>query len=126
MSNEDIFEIDKNDKILGIEPLQIAGKTFAGNLDLKDYRVSPIYGNLSKLGQLSVFIGTHDLLIADCRKLKRLAEASNISINYFEYPKMFHGWFILRNMKESKVAINQICALIKNNKKNLILNDRTD
>lgn len=113
MSNKDILEIDKKDKILGIEPLQIAGKAFAGELDLKDYRVSPIYGDFSGLGKISVFVGTHDLFVADCRKLKSLAKTSNISMNYFEYPKMFHGW-VLASMQESKVAINQISSLIKN------------
>ncbi len=114
MSNEDILEIEKKDKALGKEPLQIAGKVYAGKLDLKDYRVSPIYGDLSALGKISVFIGTHDLFVADCRKLKRLTQTSNISINYFEYPKMFHGWFILKNMKEAKVAKSQISSLIIN------------
>ena len=114
MSNEDILEIDKKDKLLGIEPLQIAGKVFAGDLDLKDYRVSPIYGDFSGLGKISVFIGTHDLLVADCRKLKRIAETSNISMNYFEYPKMFHGWVLLTSMKEGKVALKQISTLIGN------------
>lgn len=114
MSNEDILEIDKNDKLLGIEPLQIAGKAFAGELDLKDYRVSPIYGDLSGLGKISVFIGTHDLLVADCRKLKSIAETSNVSMNYYEYPKMFHGWVLLTSMKEGKVALEQISTLINN------------
>jgi acetyl esterase/lipase len=114
MSNEYILDIDKKDKILGIEPLQIAGKVYAGQLDLKDYRVSPIYGDFSELGRISVFIGTHDLFVADCRKLKRLTETSNISINYFEYPKMFHGWFMLKNMKEAIVAKSQISSLIIN------------
>lgn len=114
MSNKDILEIDKKDKILGIEPLQIAGKAFAGELDLKDYRISPIYGDFSGLAKISVFIGTHDLFVADCRKLKSLTKTSNISMNYFEYPKMFHGWVILTSMKESKVALNQISTLINN------------
>jgi acetyl esterase/lipase len=121
MSNEDIAEADNKDKILGIEPLQIAGKAFAGELDWKDYRVSPIYGDLSGLGKISVFIGTHDLFIADCRKLKRLAEESNNPINYFEYPKMFHGWVVPKGMKEAKVARGQIFDLIKNGR--LIMNN---
>lgn len=111
MTNKDILEIDKKDKILGIKPLQIAGKAFAGELDLSDYRISPIYGDFSGLGKISIFIGTHDLFVADCRKLKTLANKSNISMNYFEYPKMFHGW-ILASMRESKVAVNQISSLI--------------
>jgi acetyl esterase/lipase len=114
MSNEAILEVDKKDKLLGIEPLQIAGKTFAGELDLKDYRVSPIYGDLSGLAKISVFIGTHDLLVADCRKLKSIADTSNVSLNYFEYPKMFHGWVLLTSMKEGKAALKQVSALINN------------
>jgi acetyl esterase/lipase len=35
-------------------------------------------------------------------------------MNYFEYPKMFHGWVILTSMKESKVALRQISTLIIN------------
>lgn len=114
MSNKDILEIDKKDKMLGIEPLQIAGKAFAGELDLKDYRISPIYGDFSGLAKISVFIGTHDLLVADCRKLQSLTKTSNISMNYFEYPQMFHGWIIATFLKESKVALHQISALINN------------
>lgn len=114
MSNEAILEIDKKDKLLGIEPLQIAGKAFAGELDLKDYRISPIYGDFSGLAKISVFVGTHDLLVADCRKLKRISKTSNVSVNYFEYPKMFHGWVLLTSMKEGKVALKQISTLINN------------
>ncbi|HAW20322.1 MAG TPA: alpha/beta hydrolase [Flavobacteriales bacterium] len=114
MTNEGIMEADKNDKVLAIEPLRLAGKLFAGKLDLKDYRVSPIYGDLSGLGQVSVFIGTHDLFIADCRKFKTLCDSSGVHINYFEYPKMFHGWFIVKSLKEATVAVNQISSLITN------------
>jgi acetyl esterase/lipase len=114
MSNKDILEVDEKDKVLGIESLRIAGKVFAGNLDFKDYRISPIYGDFSGLGKISVFIGTHDILVADCRKLKRLTKASNISINYFEYPEMFHDWFFVKTMKEAKVALSQLSSLILN------------
>ena len=112
MSNPDINAIDKKDKIMGIGPLQLAGKVYAGDLKTTDYRVSPIYGDLSGVSKLSVFVGTHDLFVADSRKLKRRAESEGVSCNYFEYPKMFHGWFFV-GMKESKVAVQQICGLLK-------------
>lgn len=112
MSNPDILAVDKYDKILGVKGLQLAGEAYAGNLDPKDYRISPIYGEFNSLPKFSIFIGTHDLLIADSRKLKLMLESANISFNYFEYPKMMHVWTIISALKEAKHSLNQIAKLI--------------
>lgn len=112
MSNPEIMEIDKKDKLLGIKGLKMAGELYAAELDAINYMVSPIYGDLSGLGEIAIFIGTHDLFLADSRKLKQRMEALNIPIKYFEYPKMFHVWVALTNLKESQHAINQMAALI--------------
>lgn len=112
MSNPDILKVDENDKVLGIEGLQLAGVGYAGEMELDDYKVSPIYGDLSGLPNLSIFIGTHDILIADAKKLKNKAIKSDVSLNYFEYPKMFHVWILSLKLKEAKFAISQITSLI--------------
>jgi acetyl esterase/lipase len=112
MSNPDIKDVAKNDKALGIKGLQMAGQLYAGTLKAKDYRVSPIYGEFSRLGKISVFIGTHDLFIADTRKLKNILDNAGIEISYFEYPKMFHVWVAVTNLKEAQHAIQQIASLI--------------
>jgi acetyl esterase/lipase len=75
MTNPDILAVDKYDKLLCIKGLQLAGEAYADKLDLKDYRVSPIYGDLNQLPKISIFIGTHDLFIADSRKLKSKLDA---------------------------------------------------
>lgn len=114
MSNPDILTVDEKDKILGIKGLQLAGVGYAGQLKLDNYKVSPIYGNLTGLPKLSIFVGTHDILIADAKKLKNKAEKSNFSLNYFEYPKMFHVWILSQKLKEAEFAISQITSLINN------------
>jgi|SRR5690554_604488 len=112
MSNPDIAKIDKKDKLLGIEGLKMAGKLYAAGIDPTDDRISPIYGDFSGLGKISLFIGTHDLFLADSRKFKQKMKEQQISINYFEYQKMFHVWMAFTNLKESKHAINQIATLV--------------
>lgn len=112
MANPNLSEIDKNDKILGIKGLQLAGNGYAGNLSTKDYRVSPIYGNLNDLAKISIFVGTHDLFCADSRLLKDKMRKNNTVFNYFEYPKMFHVWVLVKKLKEAIVAIEQIVNLI--------------
>jgi acetyl esterase/lipase len=113
MGNPDMQAVDNHDVMLSIEGLQQAGKAYAGMLDPKDYKVSPLYGDFEGLPPMSVFIGTHDLFIADVRKLKDKMRSANLSLNYFEYPKMIHDWIVVANFKETQYAIGQIADLIK-------------
>jgi acetyl esterase/lipase len=112
MQNPELAAVDSLDKMLDIKNLQAAGALYANDLDTKDYRLSPIYGDFSGLGKISVFIGTHDLFIADCRKLKNLLDTKNIAFNYFEYPTMFHVWMLVTLLPEAKVTLAQISELV--------------
>lgn len=112
MSNPDITKYDKADKILSVNGLKIAGKSYAGDFDLTDYRVSPIYGNFTSQGKISVFIGTNEVFIADARKLKALLEEQQVIFNYFEYPSIFHDWVVVTMLKETKDVLNKIKNLI--------------
>jgi acetyl esterase/lipase len=113
MSNPEIDKVEGFDKILSVKGLRIAGKNFAGDFDVTDYRVSPIYGDFCNLGRISIFIGTNDILIADAQKFKGLMEGQHIDINYFEYPKMFHDWMIVTNINESKDVIGKVVQIIR-------------
>ncbi len=113
MSNPDIEKIDKHDKILSLNGLKIAGRIYAGDLDVNCYWVSRIYGDFSKLGRISIFIGTNEIFIADARKFKKLMEDQHIDINYFEYPKMFHDWIIVPYLKETRDVILKITENLK-------------
>jgi acetyl esterase/lipase len=116
MSNDNIEMIDKEDKMISIKGLKNAGQKYAGNLDLKDYRVSPIYGDLTGLCRISIFTGTKDILNADAQKCKQLMKEQQLSFNYFEYPNMFHDWVIFTRLKESCDAINKVNNLVNNYK----------
>jgi len=104
--------LDKEDNLLSVAGLKSAGQKFAGNLDLKDFRVSPVYGELTGICRISVFTGTRDILNADAQKLKQLMKVQNINFNYFEYPDMFHDWVIITSLKESHDVINKVTKLI--------------
>jgi acetyl esterase/lipase len=112
MSDPLLEIIDKEDNMLSIDGLKNAGQKYAADLDLKDFRVSPVYGDLTGLCRISVFTGTRDILNADARKLKQLMKDQNISFNYFEYPDLFHDWVIITVLKESQDAINKVDRLL--------------
>jgi acetyl esterase/lipase len=108
--------LDKKDSLLSINGLKNAGQKYAANLDLKDFRVSPVYGDLTGLCRISVFTGTRDILNADAQKLRQLMKEQNIYLNYFEYPDMFHDWVIITSLKESLDVINKVHNLVNDYK----------
>lgn len=112
MTNPEITDVQKKDPILSAKTLVLAGESWAGKSDTKNYLVSPIYGDLKGLPIISIFIGTHDVLYPDCKKLKNLMEQQSLPINYYEYPKMFHVWVLFPFLKEAKPATKQIIDLV--------------
>ena len=84
MTYESLDEVGTRDPMLSIARLRRAGELYAGELDLKDPRVSPIYGELRGLGPITVLVGTRDLLLHDSRRLRDLAEAAGIQVTYHE------------------------------------------
>ncbi|HYH55267.1 MAG TPA: hypothetical protein VD772_01565, partial [Anseongella sp.] len=60
-----------------------------------------------------VFAGSNEILVADTRKLKTLAESAGVDIDYHEYAGMFHAWMFL-NFPESRKAKQQIIRLVGN------------
>lgn len=111
MTNPGITDVDAVDPFLGVKGLKMAAHAYAGNSDLHNYMLSPINGSLDGLGKISLFIGTHDVFIADARKFKSMAENYGVHLNYFEYPKMMHVWMLLP-IQEAKKAQQQIINLI--------------
>lgn len=112
MSNPEILKTDKQDKILGIKGLQLVAKGYAGELNTSSYKVSPINGSLSNLTRISLFVGTHDLFVADSRKPRDNAHSLGVPLKYYEYPKMFHVWILVKKLREAKHARKQIVSSI--------------
>lgn len=58
----------ENDPILGEIGLREIGKSWVGDLDTKDYRVSPFYGDKSGLAKTLVFAGENEIFYKDIKK----------------------------------------------------------
>lgn len=114
LSNPDIQKFEKKDAVLGSYGLTVTGKLYAGDTDPNYYLLSPINGDIKGLGEISLFIGTHDLMVADARKFRDRAQMEGVKINYYEYPKMGHVFPVLP-IPEAKKAIRQIVDMIPKN-----------
>lgn len=111
LQNPEISLIDPLDPFLGVPGLRKAALAYAGGRDLNGYMLSPINGPLDGLGAISIFIGSNDILVADTRRLKMLANQKGIPIDYREYKDMVHVWMLLY-FRESRQAQEEIKQLL--------------
>jgi acetyl esterase/lipase len=112
MSNPDLIKFEKDDKILNVNALKMAGQNYAGSLEVSDYRVSPLFGHFNDLPRVTIFTGTKDLLITDARRCIQLCEEEGIPFNYFEYRDMFHDWVIIPWLKESQDVMDKVRTIL--------------
>lgn len=115
MSNPELPILDKRDPILDIEGLKAAGEMYAGDLSTRDPRVSPMFGDCSNLAPMSLFIGTRDMFLADCRQFQAKLRAENIVLDYHEAPEMLHDWMIMPT-PEAQEVVAEIARLLEVNK----------
>ena len=97
LNNPKIEEVQKNDKQLNKETLKLAGIAYAGEDGINSYLVNPIEGDLSKLENITILTGTHDILNPDVHELKQKAQQVGVSIEVKEYPEAGHIWLIEKN-----------------------------
>ena len=114
LTNPAITEIDRLDPFLSVKGLRRAGAAYAGRSDPNDFMTSPITGDLDEIGEISIFVGTRDILVADARKLYYRAKERGIFVNYREYPDMVHVWMFL-SFPEARLAQQEIFDLIRAN-----------
>jgi acetyl esterase/lipase len=112
IANPDIMKIDKYDPYIDVEGFRKAISVYAANTSISNYLISPIHGNLEGLAPIHLFIGTHEVLLPDARKLVALAKEKKIALNYYEYNKMYHAWIFL-NMPEARDVFNKLTRILR-------------
>lgn len=100
LENDNIKDVEKNDTILNKETLKLAGIAYAGNDGINSYMVNPIDGDLSKIENVEIFIGTYDILNPDCKLLKEKANEVGKDIEIKEYDQAKHIWLVDNNSSE--------------------------
>ena len=103
LTNPEIDEVQKKDKELNKETLKLAGIAYAGEDGINSYLVNPIEGELSKLKNVTIITGTHDILNPDVKVLKEKAEKVSVQIDVKEYEQAGHIWMIEKNSSQELI-----------------------
>ena len=114
ISGEDprLAEIAPHDPWLAVPGTRAAGVLWRDRLDAHDPLVSPMFGSLERLGPVTMFSGTRDILNADAVKFVEVAAAAGLPLDYHEAPGMIHNYAILQ-IPESKPERAAIAAVLR-------------
>ena len=97
----------ENDPILGEIGLKEMGKSWAGDLDTKDYRVSPIFGDNTGLAKTLIFTGENEIFYKDIKEYVKKLENDNVDVRFIIGKGLFHI-YPLFPISEAKEAFKEI------------------
>lgn len=96
------------DPMLGVDGLREMGETWAGDLDSKDYKVSPLFGEMANLPKTTLFVGTHEIFYPDVVEFYNKLKDSGVDAELNIGEGMTHVYAIYPLVPESKEAFNHI------------------
>lgn len=97
----------ENDPILGEVGLREIGKSWAGDLNTKDYRVSPIYGDNDGLPRTLIFAGTNEIFYKDIEKYVDNLKKDDVDVKFIIGQGLFHIYPLFPS-SEAKKAFKEI------------------
>ena len=100
------------DPMLGVDGLRKMGETWAGDLDPKDYKVSPLFGEVSKLPKTTLFVGTHEIFYPDVVKFHDKLKDNGVEAELIVGYEMTHVYPVYPLVPESKEAFKKIVEII--------------
>lgn len=111
LQNPALYEAEKLDPWLGIEGGKEAIRLYAPGMETTDWRISPIFGDLSVLPRTLILSGTRDVLSPDTVIFVEKARAAGVDIELMLEPGMIHVWPLI-DMPEARRARDRIVTFL--------------
>jgi acetyl esterase/lipase len=100
------------DPMLGVDGARELGKSWAGDLDPKDYKVSPLFGEVDKLPKTTLFTGTHEIIYPDIVEFYNKLKDNGVDAELNVGEEMTHVYPVYPLVPESKEALQHIVEII--------------
>lgn len=97
----------ENDPILGEIGLKEIGKSWAGDLDTQDYRVSPLFGDNADLPDTLIFVGENEIFCKDIEKYVETLKKDGVNVKLVIGSGLFHI-YPLFPIPEARSAFKEI------------------
>ncbi len=111
LENPEIDSYTENDPLLDVEEGRAYASWWAGDLELKDPMVSPLYGSMEGLGSTTIFCGNREILYPDAQKLADQMKAAGVPVRFITGKGMNHNYQLLP-VPEADGAITEMARVI--------------
>lgn len=111
LANPETLTAAEIDPWLGIQGGKEAVRLYAADLDFGDWRISPLYGDLSVLPPTLIFSGTRDLLYPDSIVFVEKARREGVEAELVVGQGMIHVWPLI-DMPEARIARDRMVAFL--------------
>ncbi|MBB1025171.1 MULTISPECIES: alpha/beta fold hydrolase [unclassified Dietzia] len=112
MDNPDIDRVQPRDPWLAREGLRVFIDAWRVDLPLDDPRVSPLCGDFTGVGPLTVFAATRDIVLPDVRLGVERARAAGVDVTYVEEKDLLHV-HPLQPTPEGRAARETIVGIVR-------------
>ncbi|CAN5311192.1 alpha/beta hydrolase [soil metagenome] len=104
----------RRDSVLHNEGLTWHGKLYAGDNDLRNPFISPIYADCSHLPPMMIQVGQLELIYNDSTRMAENVSAAGVDVELVEWGHTFHVWQIYDFMlPEARQSIKEIGAYMR-------------
>ncbi len=111
MENEEIEKLQPEDPFLDAESLRYVARSWADDIDVHDWRVSPIYGDLTGIHNTTVFVGTSEILNPDIVKCYNMLDKD--PSNELIIGEEMNHVYPLFPIPEAKPAVKKVYEIVK-------------
>ncbi|MDO4537235.1 MAG: alpha/beta hydrolase [Coriobacteriales bacterium] len=111
LENKQIAEYESVDPFLKVKPLRDCAELWKGDLDVHDWHVSPIYGELKGIRNATVFVGTDGILYPDITKIFGMLDED--PSNELVVGEGMNHVYPLLPIPEAKPAVDKIIRTIR-------------
>jgi acetyl esterase/lipase len=113
LQNKHIADYEEFDPVLSVKGLLYAASLYASQEDLSHPFLSPLFGNMENLGEILLYVGTHEIFFPDCLALQEKIESSEgSSVSLVLGEGLMHDW-VLFPSKEAKEVPAQIDEFLR-------------
>jgi acetyl esterase/lipase len=112
LANPKVFEMERDDPWLGIPGGLEAIRLYSAGLAPTDWRISPVYGDLSVLPRTLLLTGSRDMLTPDNLIFVEKARAAGVDVELVHERGMFHVWPLI-DMPEARRARDRIVRFLR-------------
>lgn len=99
------------DPILDLEYMDAIVAAYAGEFDLKNPLISPIFGEFEGFPPAYIQVGENEILLSDSLELARVMEEAEVSVKLDVFEGMWHV-FQMSPLKAAKDAMNRVAEFI--------------